>query len=365
MAWTAATAILFLVWKLSSSAPTETKVICTFSEDCVLPCTFKAAGEEVIHWNRNKASVHVFYHDSDHVDKQDKHFKGRTSLFKNLIKNGNASLLLRNCNIEDSGTYQCYTSTKQGDQDQSVHLKVTAPIQLVNINKIGKEIICSSKDIYPAPTVSWTTDPPTPADTLKDPNSTTVDVRGLYSVQSKVRMLGDVSDYTYICSVTSGNGLKWTASMRQQEIDSTNGEDMVIPCIAPETFKPNNFTLTWTFTKENKSEVILKFNSQTKETSKLWENRTRVDPDQALAGNGSLWLQNLENSAHTGTYTCQFSAFKTQHLVYTDVSFAPEPHRCKGFRSHGAAIGASALFVCAIMVLVISSIIRCDTCSKR
>ncbi|KAJ8347845.1 hypothetical protein SKAU_G00264340 [Synaphobranchus kaupii] len=353
MAWAAAV-ILFWVWTLPFTEPTESNVICIFSEDCILPCSFQAASDEVIHWNRNQTSVHAYYHDADRLTQQDHRFKGRTFLFKDLIKKGNASLLLRNCTIQDSGRYHCYTSTKQGNQDKLVNMKVHAPIQSVNITKMGQEVICSSQDIYPAPSVSWATDPPTQSDMLNGSTPTTLDLRGLYLVWSKIMMLGNVSDYTYICSVTSADGMKWTTSMRQQEIYGENGGDMTIPCLAPETFKPHDFTLTWTLTRANKSEVILTFQSLTRQISNQWKSQARVDPDQVLSGNGSLWLQNLRN-AHTGTYSCTFSAFQIQHLVHTDVILAPRKDD-QGFRIHASTIAA---FVLAVLLgFIIFSVIH-------
>ncbi|XP_061103927.1 uncharacterized protein LOC133132487 [Conger conger] len=198
-----------------------------------------------------------------------------------------------------------------------------APIRSVNIEKIDEEVICSSPGIYPAPNVSWTTDPSTQSDMLNDSTQTTRDRNGLYSVQSKVRFMGNVSDYAYICSVTSADGMqKWKTSMRQQEIDSVNGGNLTIPCLAPGTFKPSNFTLKWTITKAKatKPEVILTFNNLTLHISNPWKNQASVDRHQVLSGNGTLLLQNLENSAQTETYTCEFSAFQFQHLVLTEVT---------------------------------------------
>ncbi|KAG5843698.1 hypothetical protein ANANG_G00153680 [Anguilla anguilla] len=275
MAWAAAV-ILFWAWTLPFTEPTD-PVICTFSQDCVLPCSFTPTGDE-------------------------------------------------NCNMQDSGAYQCYTSTKQGNTNNIVNMEVHAPIQSVNIKKIGNEVKCLSQDIYPRPNVSWTTEPSTQSDTLKDKNPIRENNSSeLYSVESKVRMLGNVSDYTYICSVTSADGKqKWTTSLRHQEL---HGGNMLIPCLAPGAFKPHNFTLKWTIARENNSEVILTFDSVTRQILNHWKDQARVDPDQVLKGNGSLWFHNLENSAEAGTYICEFSAFRNQHLVYTDITLAPQPHR--------------------------------------
>ncbi|KAJ8373337.1 hypothetical protein AAFF_G00266400, partial [Aldrovandia affinis] len=349
MAWTPTAVILFCVWTFIEC--TETQVVCTFSEDCVLQCSFKAAGEEVIQWTftHKEDPVHTYYHDADHLEHQDQRFKGRTSLFNDLIRAGNASLRLRNSNIQDIGRYHCYISNNNGEQNSWVNVEVHAPIQSVGIEMMGDEVNCSSQGIYPAPRVSWITDPPTQSDMLKDSTQTSADPRGLYSVQSRVRILDNISDHTYVCSVTSADGTQeWTTSLRQQEINSVNDGSAIIPCIALRTFNLHNFTLTWTFIRANKSEVILTFDSLTKQTVGHGTSQAKVDPDQVLSGNGSLWLQ---NTAQAGTYTCSFSAFQIQHLVHTHVKLTPARKKESG--GNRSRLGV-ILAVIAVLVLLIA-----------
>ncbi|KAI1903149.1 hypothetical protein AGOR_G00024240 [Albula goreensis] len=326
MTWTPETWIFFLVWMVPFSKTADLTVICTFHKDCVLPCSFKADADEVIHWNRNDKPVHSFYHGADRLGQQQPHFGGRTALFKDQIRKGNASLLLRDSNIQDGGRYQCYCSTKSGNHASWITVLVHAPIQSVTMTIADEEVICSSRNIYPKPLLSWTTNPPT--DELNNTINATKDTNDLYSVQSKVRIIGNISDYAYFCSVTSEDGKdKWTTSLRQQEIRCVNEGSMIIPCIAPRTFNPQ-FTLRWTFIRAGTPENILTYDSQTKqaEISNSWKNQLSVDTDRILSGNGSLQLQNLETSAQNGIYSCEFSASQVHHLIQSKVfclSFLP------------------------------------------
>ncbi|XP_035270686.1 CD276 antigen-like [Anguilla anguilla] len=92
----------------------DLQVTCLFSEDCLLPCSFRPSGEEVIHWKRQKVHVHSFYYGQNQLQIQDSRYIGRTSLFQDLIIQGNASLLLQRTKISDEGQYSCYTSTTLG-----------------------------------------------------------------------------------------------------------------------------------------------------------------------------------------------------------------------------------------------------------
>ena len=78
-------------------------------------------------------------------------------------------------------------------------------------------VTCLSQNIYPAPEVSWSTDPPVAPDALVNSTRKTPDSRGLFAVESRVGVVGNFSDYTYLCSVVSADGSQvWTASRRQQ-----------------------------------------------------------------------------------------------------------------------------------------------------
>lgn len=334
----------------------DVNVTCIFSMDCVLPCRFKPVGGEVIQWYRQDALVHSFYNDSDVLDQQDEHYRGRTVFFQGQLTWGNASLLLQHSGIEDKGRYRCHVHTALGDQDSVVIVKVEAPIRTILMTSLSgyREVTCSSQDIYPAPQLLWSTDPPAPSGALKPTTRKVANAQGLYTVKSMQKRMGNLSDFTYICTLKSYYGTQtWIASLREREISTVSGKGLTIPCLVP--MKLLNFTLTWTLTRANKSEVILTFDSLTRQFSNHWKNRARVDLDQVLSGNGSLWLQNLERSAETGTYTCAFSASQIQHLIHNHVSFIAAKTATEGGKQQhlwiiAVVIAALALFITGMIV---------------
>uniref|UniRef100_A0A3Q0RE87 Ig-like domain-containing protein n=1 Tax=Amphilophus citrinellus TaxID=61819 RepID=A0A3Q0RE87_AMPCI len=104
----------------------DTEVSCIFTERCVLPCSYRGT-DVVIHWYQVSAGdlrVHSFYYNKDQLADQNQHFRGRTSLFKDQISTGNASLQLTGVEVQDEGRYKCYTSTYSGAYESFINLKI-------------------------------------------------------------------------------------------------------------------------------------------------------------------------------------------------------------------------------------------------
>uniref|UniRef100_A0A665UTR9 Immunoglobulin V-set domain-containing protein n=1 Tax=Echeneis naucrates TaxID=173247 RepID=A0A665UTR9_ECHNA len=68
--------------------------------------------------------VHSYSESQDQLADQNQNYRGRTSLFKDQISRGNASLQLREVKVQDEGRYRCYTSTMRGNQEAFVELRV-------------------------------------------------------------------------------------------------------------------------------------------------------------------------------------------------------------------------------------------------
>lgn len=78
-------------------------------------------------------------------------------------------------------------------------------------------VTCSSHNIYPVPQVTWATDPPSAQEALENSTIKTTDHRGLFTVASTLRILGNLSNYTYFCSFVSADKTQvWTASRKNQ-----------------------------------------------------------------------------------------------------------------------------------------------------
>uniref|UniRef100_A0A8D0DI79 Immunoglobulin V-set domain-containing protein n=1 Tax=Sander lucioperca TaxID=283035 RepID=A0A8D0DI79_SANLU len=79
--------------------------VVTSGLNCILPCSFPP-GDEVL-------------------GLQDQHFRGRTSLFKDQISRGTASIRLTGVEVQDEGRYKCYTSTISDKKESYINLNKT------------------------------------------------------------------------------------------------------------------------------------------------------------------------------------------------------------------------------------------------
>ncbi|XP_056266133.1 HERV-H LTR-associating protein 2 isoform X1 [Pseudoliparis swirei] len=298
----------------------DANVTCIIPDDCILPCSFRPTGTVVIHWYKQQIPVHSYYYNKDQFGLQNKHFSGRTCLFNLHIPHGNASLLLRRVKVQDKGRYKCYTSTRKGSQEIFINLEVKALIQSVVMEMTDELVTCSSHSIYPAPQVTWATDPPSAREALDNATLKTTDHKGLLALESTLRILGNLSSYTYFCSFTAADKTQvWTASRKNQEVmTQEEGHALSIPCIAPHSLQ--NFSLTWTFAVSSEPAVILRYETKTRLTFNLWEGLAELDQDSLLLGNGSLLLHKPGIEEQSGTYTCTLSGLQSRHVVQTRVN---------------------------------------------
>ncbi|KAJ8010780.1 hypothetical protein DPEC_G00078700 [Dallia pectoralis] len=315
----------FLLWTSISTQTTvpDTRVTCTFSEECVLPCRFQPRGDEVIHWLKQEVLIHSFQHGEQRTDHRQ--YLGRASIATHLVSRGDATLHLTGCGPQDRGRYGCHVSTSEGVEEANVIVRVEAPIQAlsVELSRLSgfEEMKCTTVNVYPAPHVSWATDPPT-SEALQPITRKLSDGNGLYIVDSRLRKLQSQSEITYICTVNSSYGSQaWTASVREREISGIEGEELTIPCKAPPYL--HDSSLSWSFTNHSEPARILTYDSQSQQTSAFvpWEGRVRLDPLRVSLGDGSLFLARPERQEHTGVYTCVYSAPQITHTEKTEVNF--------------------------------------------
>nr|XP_023693724.1 uncharacterized protein LOC111857277 isoform X2 [Paramormyrops kingsleyae] len=210
---------------------------------------------------------------------------------------------------------------------------------------LGEEVHCSSQNIYPKPHVSWATDPPTSSEALQATTESLPDSVGLFALESWVGILGNRSDYSYICSISlEGASQLWTASLKHQGVE---GQALSIPCHAPNDLQ--NFTLTWAFMTTGQPTDFLSFSSRTGKVANNWADRVQLDTIQAQSGNGSLQLQNSQGQEMNGTFICTFSNESSRHTVYTSISVT-------GAGNHGRKWLGSVLAVAVIAIVILACI---------
>ncbi|KAL4657361.1 CD276 antigen-like isoform X2 [Arapaima gigas] len=307
------------VASLSPSAEVQVTT-CIIFEDCVLPCRFQPGAANSVSWYRREVP---FLSSSDQSVRHD-----RASLFTEKVPEGDASLLLRGSTFQDRGKYRCHVNGTAGERDSVVLLRVKAPIRFVSLEMAQSKMTqlnCSSQNIYPAPHLRWFTDPPSPPWLLRPVTRMEANGKGLYFVQSSLTVVGSLADYTYICVVNASYGTQtWRASLREKDVTGIAGQPLTIPCLAPRDL--TNFTLTWTFLREQRPSTILTYSSYTGLMTNSWSDQAEVDGIQARSGNGSIRLWKLRNEENAGLYTCTFSAFQMSHTVLTRVSITAESH---------------------------------------
>ena len=112
-----------------------------------------------------------------------------------------------NDKIKDNiGTWKCCGTEACIVYNQTF---LPAPVKSVDITVADKTLTCSSKGIYPAPGLDWSTVPN--SDVKAEKTDTQTDAQGLYSISSTVESSGN----TFVCKITAGASFH-RASLRQQ-----------------------------------------------------------------------------------------------------------------------------------------------------
>ncbi|KAG9263728.1 hypothetical protein AMEX_G23788 [Astyanax mexicanus] len=304
---------LFWIFSFVQSKTPDVHVTCTYSKDCLLPCSFTPSDDEVfIQWFQQDELIYSSQEDSDEAGDDG------ISLLTDQVSTGKVFLQLKDSSIKSRGRYKCLVNTTKTVEESFVIVKVEASISRISIeDSSAGSVQCSSHGVYPAPVVTWSTEPHT--ENLKPVTRMSADPDGLYSVESTLKKLNQSSSLTYTCSITPKyDSPTWRASLLQTEIAGKVGQDLTIPCIAPKNLR--NFNLTWTFRKKGKTKDILTYNSQTHVIVNHWDEDAEVELDKAQMGDGSLYLDDLEQSKHSGKYTCIFSGPKVKYTVQTSVN---------------------------------------------
>ncbi|XP_054863001.1 uncharacterized protein LOC111583053 isoform X1 [Amphiprion ocellaris] len=214
--------LVMFLWILTVSRG-DTKVSCVFMERCILPCSFQVADQINIRWHSitRDFNVHSFYYNQDQLRSQHQIYRDRTSLFKDQISTGNASLQLTGVTVQDEGIYQCYISTVNAPQISLTNLTVYAPVQDVNIQQVENRITCSSEGIYPQPELTWSTTPPSNINLLY---STTVqqNEQQLYSISSSLILSPNDTDLLYSCTISTPTNRRRAAWRKLSDEDSSH-----------------------------------------------------------------------------------------------------------------------------------------------
>ncbi|XP_028858277.1 NACHT, LRR and PYD domains-containing protein 12-like isoform X3 [Denticeps clupeoides] len=161
--------LLILQWTTESNAekfqvvgPAGT-VVAVVGEDLILPCSLKpniSAVDMSVEWSLADSDdvVHLYHYGVDDLQKQIPSYKQRTTLFREQLKRGNASLKLSRVQISDGQKYRCIVVSDTGNGVVSVQVVVvgTKPVVSAEGHRDGRvSLVCESTGWNPAPEVEW------------------------------------------------------------------------------------------------------------------------------------------------------------------------------------------------------------------
>ncbi|XP_059183400.1 V-set domain-containing T-cell activation inhibitor 1-like [Centropristis striata] len=310
-----------LLWTFSPAEGKELTITCLSSEECVLPCQFQSDGKGArIMWYKRKAVVSCTrYGDTSfvvgHNSPADK-YKDRTGLFVDQVLEGNATLLLRNVTPHDQGKYFCITMTApRTDESGIISLVLKAPVREVDVELVGDSVSCRAEGIFPAPTVSWSTDPPTDPRLLHNKTHTQKNQLGFYNVQSSLTLAGNnATNLTYICCVSCDSNSKTAFIKHEASVSVSLGDTVMVSCSLPHA-APRSFNLTWRLRGRDRSVPIL---SISRSQLKVWD-QWQPHVYNNLSAWRHLHLYGLKPE-HQGSYTCEVSTPEGTYVTWTDVT---------------------------------------------
>ncbi|KAB5579141.1 hypothetical protein PHYPO_G00191740 [Pangasianodon hypophthalmus] len=145
----------------------EAPLVAVAGEDLVLPCFIRpntSAVDMTVEWFRlyvDDSLVHLYKDHEDRNEKQAQSYRGRTSVFKEELQKGNASLKLSALRVSDEGEYKCLVDDKSWSDDITVHITVEVlgshPVITMESydNSGGINLLCESRGWKPEPEVLW------------------------------------------------------------------------------------------------------------------------------------------------------------------------------------------------------------------
>ncbi|XP_070708689.1 CD276 antigen-like [Pempheris klunzingeri] len=294
---------LSVLWSLTQG---DAEVSCVFMESCMLPCSFQAGDDPVVHWVdvMQDRTVH-YYRSQDQLGGQEQRFRNRTLMFRDQISRGNASLLLMRVEVQDQGRYSCYTSTIRGNKDSFINLKVDALVSKVDIQQEGNWITCRSEGIYPEPELTWSTSPPSNK-TLNTPTTNQTEQQ-LYSISSSLMLSDKVTDLVYSCTVSTRSSWKrntFSTTKQDAEVSCVFMESCMLPC----SFQGGNHPVVhWIYGMMDRTvHSYYRSKDQLADQDQHFRGRTLMFRDQISRGNASLLLKRVEVQDQ-GRYKCYTS----------------------------------------------------------
>ncbi|KAL3987361.1 membrane dipeptidase [Sarotherodon galilaeus] len=212
-------------------------VVVPEGRDAILPCSLStklSLQHEVFDWKKDGQKEVFLYSARDEYNNgrpgQHEQFKGRVSHFPEELKLGNASIVIRNTKLVDSGDYSCIIPHLQPKEqrfniklivervfkDRSGDVTGAAPkpfVGILSITEDGALLKCEVPGAFPKPSVEW-----------KDSDGNI-----LPAEEPRVSYRGDRYYVTLLITMTKTDTNVFRCVATQQEISHVTDDEIYVP----------------------------------------------------------------------------------------------------------------------------------------
>ncbi|XP_070848515.1 CD276 antigen homolog isoform X2 [Chaetodon trifascialis] len=153
-------------------------VVVKEDSDVLLPCSLSTKEnivQELFDWMKDGQQEVFLYEAGIHYNNgqagQDEQFKGRVSHFKDELKHGNASIVIRAAKVSDSGNYTCAFPRLQPSRTLHIELVVDPTLKdrsheitgaaskpfitITDVKELGVQLTCYIRGSFPQPELIW------------------------------------------------------------------------------------------------------------------------------------------------------------------------------------------------------------------
>ncbi|XP_043447015.1 butyrophilin-like protein 1 [Prionailurus bengalensis] len=183
-------------------------IVAVLGGNVTLPCHVSPAMDVEnmeLRWFRSKFSEAVFIYENQQEQKEEQlaQYTGRTSLVKDFLSQGEATVRIHKVQASDNGLYTCFFRKGSFYEEASLELKVAGVGSVPQVHITGPEedgvrVVCTASGWFPKPQIQWRAANGEKFLTFSETHAQ--DTEGLFSVESAL-VVRDSSSGNMTCSV--------------------------------------------------------------------------------------------------------------------------------------------------------------------
>ncbi|XP_058429075.1 butyrophilin subfamily 1 member A1-like isoform X2 [Marmota monax] len=140
-------------------------IVAVLGEDAILPCALLPAmnAENMeLGWFRTTLSqaVFIYWNQQEQTEEQMDEYRGRTSLVRDFLLEGQASVHIHKVQVSDNGMYTCFFRHGGFYEEADLEVKVAGmgsdpQVHIEGPEEDGVRVVCKASGWFPKPQVQW------------------------------------------------------------------------------------------------------------------------------------------------------------------------------------------------------------------